>query len=148
MRLIVCETSDSMIRFMVSSVFVDGYLNAAEEMKVQEIVPSKLSIPRIHDEPENKLRARIIDTVSNTEFDLCIAFFIISNIVLMGFESYKQAQWQTEVSTWAGVFFTLIFGWECLFKMYAFGCKRYFESGWNKFDYFIVVLRFEKHFLA
>jgi hypothetical protein len=38
--------------------------------------------------------------------------------------------------------YTLIFGWECLFKVLAFFPRRYYSQGWNQFDFFIVMISF------
>ena len=132
---------------MFVSVFVDGYLTAAEEMKAlkekeMNATDEKLSIPTLWDEPKGTLRVAISDTIIATEFDMFCAVLIISNIILMAFESYKQAAWQTDLSAGAGLFFTIAFGWEALFKLYALGGARYFASGWNKFDFFIVMISY------
>lgn len=128
---------------MFVSVFVDGYLNASEAMKASESKQeTKLVISPIEDPPEHWLRGKIVETVSTTAFDMLIAFFIVTNVLAMAFESYKQAAWQTELSNFANIFFTIIFGWECIFKLIGYGGGRYFEGGLEKFDYFIVMISY------
>jgi len=55
---------------MFVSVFVDGYLNAAEQMKIQKekeererVGEHKLKLPMLYDDPESWLRCRIIDVI-------------------------------------------------------------------------------------
>jgi hypothetical protein len=40
------------------------------------------------------------------------------------------------------MFYSLVFGWECAFKMFAFHPQRYYKSGWNRFDFFIVMVTY------
>ena len=40
------------------------------------------------------------------------------------------------------MFYSLVFGWECAFKMFAFHPQRYYKAGWNRFDFFIVMVTF------
>lgn len=130
---------------MFVSVFVDGYLAAAEEMKAlkeKNASDEKLKIPTTWDEPEGAVRVAISEAIIATEFDMFSALLILSNITLMAFESYKQAAWQTDLSAGSGLFFTIVFGWEALFKLYALNGARYFDSGWNKFDFFIVMISY------
>lgn len=37
------------------------------------------------------------------------------------------------------LFFTAVFICECLLKIIAYGFSGYFFSGWNKFDFFVVM---------
>ncbi len=60
----------------------------------------------------------------------------------MAMESWKQAIWQLEFISIADFFFTFVFGFECMFKMWAFTPRRYYASGWNRFDFFIVMISF------
>ena len=142
-RYLVSQVGGYLVLNMFVSVFVDGYLNASEEMKQNDSSEKvKLEIPEIEDPPEHWLRGKIVETVSTTEFDMLIAFFIVCNVLAMAFESYKQASWQTDLSNFANLFFTIIFGWECLFKLLGFGGGRYFKGGWERFDYFIVIISY------
>ena len=144
LKSLFSQVASYLVLNMFVSVFVDGYLNASEEMKAnREGEVTKLVIKDIKDPPEHWLRAKIVEVVSTTEFDMFIAFFIVTNVLFMAFESgFKQAKWQTDLSNWCGFFYTLVFGWECIFKLIGYGGRRYFEGGWEKFDYFIVSISF------
>mmetsp|Transcript_31531 Transcript_31531/g.76314 ORF Transcript_31531/g.76314 Transcript_31531/m.76314 type:complete len:1933 (-) Transcript_31531:88-5886(-) len=124
-------------------VFVDCYNSVAAEM--EEPLEEKLTmsrIPPIFDDPVNAVRCAVMQVVLTTSFDMFIAFFIVTNVLSMAFESFKQSQSQTDFGVVANYFFTFIFGWECLAKMYAFYPRRYFSANWNRFDFFIVFVSF------
>ena len=44
------------------------------------------------------------------------------------------------LSQTSNFFYTLVFGWECLSKVFAFLPKRYYSQRWNQFDFFIVMI--------
>jgi hypothetical protein len=77
-----------------------------------------------------------------TAFDMFIALFIVLNVLSMAVESFKQSQWQLDFSVVANYFFTFVFGWECIFKLYGLYPRRYYTSAWNRFDFFIVMISF------
>lgn len=125
-------------------VFVDCYNAVSAEMEQTE-VKGKVSIKKldaIFDDPESKIRLKICDTVTTNPFDLFIAFFISTNVITMAMESYKMSIWQQDFALYANYFYTFVFGWECIFKMWAFRPRRYFYSGWNRFDFLIVMISF------
>ena len=129
---------------MFVSVFVDGYLNASEVMKHEDSLqaPSPAPIRMVFQEPETPLRKAMSQNLNTTNFDIFSAILIVMNIMLMAFESFKQSTLQTELSDTGGLFFALVFGAECLAKLYAFGASRFFANGWNKFDFTVVIVSF------
>ena len=126
-------------------VFVDCYQSAQLEMeekgKTPKVVGSKL--PQIFDDPDSRtVLGHIFDVVTTTQFDIFVAFFIVTNVISMAFESFKQSDFQNEFAEVTNYFFSFIFGWECIAKIHAFRPRRYFLDGWNKFDFFIVLISF------
>ncbi len=79
-------------------VFVDSYNIAAEKMGRDEIAkpepPAKL-VP-LDEEDDNEMRGRVVEVVTNTNFDLFIAFFIVTNVITMAFESFKQVHFSQQ----------------------------------------------------
>ena len=129
---------------LVIGVFVDAYYSAASALAASEerkAEPRK-KFPNIHDDPATPARRAICSVVTATGFDMFIAFFIVTNVVTMAFESFKQSSWQSNFSSVANIFYTLVFGWECAFKVGTFLPKRYYSEGWNRFDFFIVMISF------
>jgi len=132
---------------MFVGVFVDGYMNASEHMREdarvrKQSVVKPLKIVWVFDEPEGWLRRKINETLSTTQFDLLSVFMIVLNVVFMSFESYKQASWQTDLGELNNIFFTMLFGSECIFKLYTYRGAHYSTGGWNRFDFFIVIISY------
>ncbi len=46
-------------------------------------------VPLDEDE-DGGMRGKVVEVATNTNFDLFIAFFIVTNVVTMAFESFKQ----------------------------------------------------------
>jgi hypothetical protein len=136
--------SSFLIINLVVSVFVEAYYSAATAMAMGE---EKAEEPRakfrpLEPDPSGRARQAIIDVVTTTPFDMLIASFIVINITTMAFESFKQSRWQSEFAANANIFFTLVFGWECLFKICGFCPSRYHRGGWNRFDFAIVMISY------
>ena len=78
------------------SVFVDSYIMASEKMLrdakgKKEPMPA---IPSLDDKPMSAARNFICDVVTQNEFDMFIAFFIVANVVSMAFDTFRPATWQ------------------------------------------------------
>uniref|UniRef100_A0A7S0VSM7 EF-hand domain-containing protein n=1 Tax=Hemiselmis tepida TaxID=464990 RepID=A0A7S0VSM7_9CRYP len=124
-------------------VFVDCYTMASGEMIAERLREQKThkkltNVKEVFDDPKDPWRMALYKIVTATWFDFLIAFFIISNVVCMGMETYQPGErWVTfgEVNNF---FFSFIFGWECFGKLAALYPRRYFASNWNRFDFFIV----------
>lgn len=72
-------------------------------------------------------------------FETLIMICIILNIITMAMIYDEMSD---EYSNWldlSNTIFSFIFLFEALFKILALGVKRYFNSGWNKFDFSIVL---------
>eukprot|EP00961_Rhodomonas_salina_P089304 1200987-Rhodomonas_salina.1 len=119
-----------------------SYNSASAELeKVKDPQLKRKDLPSVFDDPKDKWRRVCVDMVT-TPFDLFIALFIVLNVLTMAFESFHQAQWQSDFGVVANFFFTFIFGVECCFKIFAYHPRRYYISGWHKFDYFIVMVSY------
>eukprot|EP00960_Hanusia_phi_P032705 750013-Hanusia_phi.AAC.1 len=129
---------------MVVGVFVDCYFASMEDInsKSTEEVKVLTTFPEVFDDPTSGIRLKAFTLINHGKFDMVIAFFIITNVLSMSFESYKQSEWQNHFQKVCNFFFTYIFGGECLIKMLALHPRRYFKNGWNKFDFFIVMISF------
>ncbi len=134
---------------MFVGVFVDCYFatGQAEDGKGGDKNPpldadKVLKDPSVLEDPVTPLRAMTFNVTTSTPFDMFIAVFIVTNVFSMAFESWKPSSWQVAFDIWCNYFYTFVFGWECVFKMYSARPYRYFQSGWNKFDFFIVSVSF------
>jgi len=131
-------------------VFVDCYLAASAEMDASadpDLKEKRPKVKRVFNDPTHGLKKMVFDVVEHQKFDMFIAFFIVTNVISMAFDSFKPSEWQQDFDLVANYFFSLIFGWECVAKMYSLNSRRYFTSGWNKFDFFIVMVSFAGVFI-
>uniref|UniRef100_A0A8I6GKZ6 Voltage-dependent T-type calcium channel subunit alpha-1G n=1 Tax=Rattus norvegicus TaxID=10116 RepID=A0A8I6GKZ6_RAT len=72
--------------------------------------------------------------------DLFITGVIGLNVVTMAMEHYQQPQILDEALKICNYIFTVIFVFESVFKLVAFGFRRFFQDRWNQLDLAIVLL--------
>ncbi|XP_068160962.1 voltage-dependent T-type calcium channel subunit alpha-1G isoform X3 [Antennarius striatus] len=72
--------------------------------------------------------------------DLFITIVIGLNVIAMSMEHYQQPEELTEALKICNYVFTLIFVLESVFKLVAFGFRRFFKDKWNQLDLVIVLL--------
>ncbi|KAM9209406.1 voltage-dependent T-type calcium channel subunit alpha-1G isoform 29-T29 [Dugong dugon] len=72
--------------------------------------------------------------------DLFITGVIGLNVVTMAMEHYQQPQILDEALKICNYVFTVIFVLESVFKLVAFGFRRFFQDRWNQLDLAIVLL--------
>ena len=88
--------------------------------------------------PKNPTRKWFHDFVTNQRFDNVIMLVILLNMTQMGIEFEGMTPDYIAFIEFIGFFFTAVFIFEMIFKMIAFGTT-YFNTGWNKFDFFVVM---------
>uniref|UniRef100_A0A8C4TKQ9 Voltage-dependent T-type calcium channel subunit alpha-1G n=1 Tax=Erpetoichthys calabaricus TaxID=27687 RepID=A0A8C4TKQ9_ERPCA len=72
--------------------------------------------------------------------DLFITVVIGLNVITMAMEHYQQPQVLDEALKICNYVFTIIFVLESVFKLVAFGFRRFFKDRWNQLDLAIVLL--------
>ncbi|XP_018092078.2 voltage-dependent T-type calcium channel subunit alpha-1H isoform X2 [Xenopus laevis] len=72
--------------------------------------------------------------------DLFITCIICINVITMSMEHYNQPKSLEEVLKYCNYVFTIVFVFEALFKLVAFGFRRFFKDRWNQLDLAIVLL--------
>ncbi|KAL0984067.1 hypothetical protein UPYG_G00136640 [Umbra pygmaea] len=72
--------------------------------------------------------------------DLFITIVIGLNVVTMAMEHYQQPKELDEALKICNYIFTVIFVMESVFKLVAFGFRRFFKDRWNQLDLAIVLL--------
>ena len=85
------------------------------------------------------LRFYLRELADSSFLDNFIMGCIFLNMVSMAMNYENSPEWYNEALTIVNYIFTGIFIAECLLKLLAYGPKGYFHSGWNKFDFFVVV---------
>ncbi|XP_027516352.1 sodium channel protein type 5 subunit alpha-like, partial [Corapipo altera] len=104
------------------------YYNALKKLGSKK--PQK-PIPR----PPNAFLGLLFDIVMHKAFDIIIVIFICLNMVVM----MADQEGTKEVLNKINYFFVAVFTAECVIKMLALR-QHYFKSGWNLFDFIVVVL--------
>uniref|UniRef100_A0AAQ4PN40 Voltage-dependent T-type calcium channel subunit alpha n=1 Tax=Gasterosteus aculeatus aculeatus TaxID=481459 RepID=A0AAQ4PN40_GASAC len=72
--------------------------------------------------------------------DLFITIIIGLNVITMSMEHYQQPKELKKALTICNYIFTIIFVLESVFKLVAFGLRRFFKDKWNQLDLAIVLL--------
>ncbi|NWV66150.1 SCN5A protein, partial [Malurus elegans] len=106
------------------------YYNALKKLGSKK--PQK-PIPR----PSNAFLGLLFDIVSHKAFDITIVIFICLNMVVMMAENNQNGT--KDVLNKINYFFVAVFTAECVIKILALR-QYYFASGWNVFDFSVVVL--------
>eukprot|EP01048_Picozoa_sp_COSAG05_P003861 COSAG05_NODE_189_length_14633_cov_44.869134_4_plen_1996_part_00 len=91
-------------------------------------------------EPSSRWRRVVYDIVNKQSFDLFVTLLIVVNVVILAAKHRVMSTGFEDVflvgSNW---FFTVAFVIEAAMKLTAFGAVYYFKSGWNCFDFFLVI---------
>ena len=89
--------------------------------------------------PEERWRKALVKFIEDIKFDYFIMGSIVLNAVMLMTESHTDSSTKTQALTIINYIFTGIFTTEAMLKIAAYYPKRYFSSGWNVFDFLIVV---------
>ncbi|XP_078274277.1 voltage-dependent T-type calcium channel subunit alpha-1H isoform X1 [Rhinoraja longicauda] len=85
-------------------------------------------------------RLYIYKLCTNHYLDLFITFIIGINVVTMSMEHYHQPNSLEEALKYCNYVFTIVFVFESVLKLIAFGIRRFFKDRWNQLDLAIVLL--------
>ncbi|XP_017524992.3 voltage-dependent T-type calcium channel subunit alpha-1G isoform X7 [Manis javanica] len=88
----------------------------------------------------SRLRLLVHHLCTSHYLDLFITGVIGLNVVTMAMEHYQQPQILDEALKICNYIFTVIFVLESVFKLVAFGFRRFFQDRWNQLDLAIVLL--------
>ncbi|XP_069510999.1 voltage-dependent T-type calcium channel subunit alpha-1G isoform X3 [Ambystoma mexicanum] len=86
------------------------------------------------------LRLVIHQMCTSHYLDLFITGVICLNVITMAMEHYQQPKVLDEALKICNYIFTIIFVMESVFKLSAFGFRRFFKDRWNQLDLAIVLL--------
>ncbi|NXA76628.1 CAC1G protein, partial [Thryothorus ludovicianus] len=88
----------------------------------------------------SRLRLMIHQMCTSHHLDLFITGVIGLNVITMAMEHYQQPKVLDEALKICNYIFTVIFVLESVFKLIAFGFRRFFQDRWNQLDLAIVLL--------
>jgi len=90
--------------------------------------------------PSNPFRFKFYKLVQSKIFDYFILTIILMNILTMTM-TYEGMTMQLEnILKYINMVFTFVFIFECVAKLIGLGFQGYWFSGWNKFDFFVVMM--------
>ena len=89
--------------------------------------------------PDEKLRQKVLKLVQNKLFEVFIMGTIILNTIVLMMETSHDGDAKRLALRILNYIFTGIFACEAALKLFALHPKQYFSSGWNTFDFTIVV---------
>lgn len=89
-------------------------------------------------EPPAKWRKPFFKFIASTKFDVFIVLCILLNIISMALSYDGQSKYYESILTSINYFFSSVFLMEMILKHIGLGFKRYWISGWNRFDAFVV----------
>nr|KAF6451090.1 sodium voltage-gated channel alpha subunit 7 [Molossus molossus] len=93
------------------------------------------TIPR----PRNKCQGFIFDLVTNKIFNIIIMVLICFQAITIMIQSDEQSLQMDTALSWIDLVFVILYTAECVLKLISFHCN-YFTSGWNIFDFMLVIL--------
>ncbi|NXY43193.1 CAC1G protein, partial [Ceuthmochares aereus] len=88
----------------------------------------------------SRFRLLIHQMCTSHYLDLFITGVISLNVITMAMEHYQQPKVLDEALKICNYIFTVIFVLESVFKLIAFGFRRFFQDRWNQLDLAIVLL--------
>eukprot|EP00754_Rhynchopus_humris_P012755 Rhum_TRINITY_DN14303_c21_g1::Rhum_TRINITY_DN14303_c21_g1_i1::g.80076::m.80076/K21862/DSC1, NaCP60E; voltage-gated cation channel len=89
--------------------------------------------------PTHPVRKVLFRLVHNDTFDRLVMLCILVNVVVMSLYHYGQPHSLEQFENIANLTFVILFDLEACVKIIAYG-KKYFASGWNKFDFSLAFL--------
>jgi hypothetical protein len=101
--------------------------------------------------PDNKIQAKIFDLISHWSFETFIMICIILNVVVMAMSYEGSTNEYNSALENINLGFTSVFIFETIIKIISKGVKgiivfQFFDcflgfwaSGWNRFDFFVVI---------
>lgn len=94
----------------------------------------------ILDRNHGKCREFFLQLVESRKFDIFILICIILNTVVLAINWYSQPVYVDDILDFINYGFALVFAFESISKIIAFGAVMYFKKTENLFDFFIVVV--------
>ncbi|XP_057602799.1 sodium channel protein type 7 subunit alpha [Hippopotamus amphibius kiboko] len=96
--------------------------------------------------PKNKFQGFIFDLVTNQVFHVIIMVLICFQAITIMIQSDEQSPKMDIALYWINAVFVMLYTGECVLKLIVFHCN-YFTSGWNIFDFMVVVFSITGLFL-
>jgi len=109
-------------------------------LEMQSLIPNSVPQLVISKEPKNKVRLLLYKVSNSNYFEVFILLCIIANMIQMALAYDGAPDSYINTLETINVAFTYVFIVEALIKIIGLGPYSYFHNGWNRFDFFVVVL--------
>ena len=83
--------------------------------------------------------AAVYDMLAHPSVELAIATFTLANAAVLGVTHYGEAEWLTDLTTYANFSFTAVWVLEAALRIFGYGVGSYFSFSWNRLDFVLVV---------
>ncbi|KAF6123394.1 calcium voltage-gated channel subunit alpha1 H [Phyllostomus discolor] len=110
------------------------------ERKRRSTLPNPEAQRRPYYADYSPTRRSIHSLCTSHYLDLFITFIIGVNVITMSMEHYNQPKSLDEALKYCNYVFTIVFVFEAVLKLVAFGFRRFFKDRWNQLDLAIVLL--------
>lgn len=110
-----------------------------EEWANTQKVIMKIKPMRYDPVPEEPLKKKAYLIAKAPSFEMGIMGCILLNSLVLGLQFFGQPDAYSLCLDIINYLFALIFTFEAVLKIYAFGFKKYIEDSWNIFDFTIVI---------
>lgn len=94
---------------------------------------------RFVEPPSNRFRRACFVLANQAKLEVGVMIVIGLNMITFMFDHYQMSDRWIEAQFWLNIIFTVIYTLEAVLKIVGWG-KAYFRSGWNWFDFLIVLV--------
>jgi hypothetical protein len=88
-----------------------------------------------------RLSRLCFSVAESPHFEIATGVVVLLNVAFIGMEHYDQSDRFTTAMYGANIIFLACFVVEAIVKLLAYG-HRYFWDGWNRFDFFLIIIGF------
>ena len=97
---------------------------------------------------DDPVRTLFYNIAYSKQFENLVLFLVVLNTLLMATTHKAQSKAWYDIQESGNTLFVAFFTVEAVIKLYGMGLSGYFGSGWNQFDFFLVVVSFLQYIPA
>jgi hypothetical protein len=116
-------------------LLTDNQKKWLEQKKVCMKIKPKILIEKVY----SPFRQRVRDLVNSKYFEIVVLICIFLNTITLAINWYDQSKYVDDLLDYITYGFAILFAFEAIFKLIAFGARTYFRDQGNIFDLVIVV---------
>ncbi|XP_039311400.1 voltage-dependent calcium channel type A subunit alpha-1 isoform X25 [Solenopsis invicta] len=116
----------------------DGEIDKNQKSCIDYTIQAR-PLERYMPKNRNSLKYKIWNIVVSPRFEYFIMVLIVLNTILLMMKYHEAPAVFLDFLTIVNLVVTLLFLFECILKLVAFGCKNFFKDAWNTFDFITVI---------